>query len=144
METERKLNALSQPEKEHLGRSTWYLLHTIAKHYPDNPTYKEKEAVHNLISALSILYPCGPCATGIDIFRRSKLLNPGGRESLSVSFCEFHNLVNSKLNKPTLNCYSILNRQRTNVLSENNLVDIIKSKVSSIICRIKDFYTVYA
>lgn len=107
MSTADRNTILDIEEKEKLGRSTWHLLHTIAKYYPNNPTRQQKKAVHDLITSLSVLYPCGSCASTISLFKNSSLLNATNRGSLVFSFCEFHNWVNIKLNKPVVNCHRI-------------------------------------
>lgn len=139
MKVEKNSSLISREEKERLGRSTWYLLHTIAKYYPENPTAKEKQAVRSLISALGVLYPCPSCSTGIDLFSRSRVLNPSSQKALSISFCEFHNLVNMKLNKPVINCYSAEKEfvQERNI---NNLAYEITSRISSFFCRMRKLY----
>jgi len=58
----------------------------------------------NLLSSLSLLYPCVPCA---DDFQEKVRENPpdvGGREGLSRWLCERHNEVNEKLGKERFGC----------------------------------------
>lgn len=49
-------------DKDGLGRSTWGLLHTIAAHYPEQPTDQQKNDVKKFFGSLSRLYPCEYCA----------------------------------------------------------------------------------
>lgn len=49
-------------DKNQLGRSTWGLLHTIAAHYPEEPTVNQQKDVKGFFSNLSRLYPCEYCA----------------------------------------------------------------------------------
>ena len=48
-------------DREELGRSTWDLIHTVAAHYPDEPTEIDKQNARNFMSSLSYLYPCEIC-----------------------------------------------------------------------------------
>lgn len=141
MQGKKNTTSLSLSEKEVLGRSTWHLLHTLAWYYPDKPSHREKKAVQDLISALGVLYPCRSCAGVIDLFRQSKLLNPSTRASLALSFCEFHNLVNSKLNKPIINCSTILSTPVQYKRKTASLLDVAKEGFASVMCKIRAFYT---
>lgn len=49
-------------DKDDLGRSTWGLLHTIAAHYPEQPTTNEIREMSSFFTILSKFYPCEICA----------------------------------------------------------------------------------
>lgn len=49
-------------DKDTLGKGTWGLLHTIAAHFPDEPSQQEQKDVKGFFSILSRLYPCEYCA----------------------------------------------------------------------------------
>jgi len=100
-------------DRETLGRNTWSLLHTIAVQYPRSPTAREKEDMREFIRLISVLYPCSYCAKE---FREdiSKLPpNLDSRKALSLWFCQIHNRVNAKLNKPQFDCSKIEERWHT-------------------------------
>lgn len=106
-----------QPEcplnRETLGRNTWSLLHTMAAAYSLRPTSEEKEDMKEFIRLLSKLYPCSYCAKE---FREDiKDLPPklDNRKTLSLWFCQIHNRVNEKLNKPQFDCSRVDERWRT-------------------------------
>jgi len=87
-----------------LGRSTWTFLHTTAAYYPLQAPIETQKQMTNLLSSLSLLYPCVPCA---DDFQEKVRENPpdvGGREGLSRWLCERHNEVNEKLGKERFGC----------------------------------------
>ena len=87
-----------------LGRSTWTFLHTTAAYYPILAPPDTQTNMLKLLSSLSILYPCVPCA---DDFRGRVEENPpdvSGREGLSRWLCERHNEVNEKLGKERFDC----------------------------------------
>jgi FAD-linked sulfhydryl oxidase len=100
------------PDTALLGRSTWTFLHTTAAYYPIQASLAAQERMSNLISSLSFLYPCVPCA---DDFRENVKASPpdlSGREGFSRWLCERHNEVNVKLGKPKFDCdWSSLNRR---------------------------------
>jgi FAD-linked sulfhydryl oxidase len=66
----------------------------------------------NLLSSLSLLYPCIPCA---EDFQEKVKENPpdvSGRLGLSRWLCERHNEVNEKLGKEAFGCdWSNLNKR---------------------------------
>lgn len=93
-----------------LGRSTWTFLHTTAAYYPLQAPEQTQRNMINLLSSLSFLYPCIPCA---EDFQEKVKENPPdvtGREALSRWLCERHNEVNEKLGKERFSCdWSSLN-----------------------------------
>jgi FAD-linked sulfhydryl oxidase len=87
-----------------LGRSTWTFLHTTAAYYPVSAPIETQKQMTNLLSSLSLLYPCVPCA---DDFQEKVKENPpdvSGRYGLSRWLCERHNEVNEKLGKEVFGC----------------------------------------
>ena len=95
-----------------LGRSTWTFLHTTAAYYPLQAPPDTQANMAKLLSSLSLLYPCLPCA---EDFQEKVKENPpdvSGREALSRWLCERHNEVNDKLGKATFDCgWSALSRR---------------------------------
>ncbi|ORX40034.1 ERV/ALR sulfhydryl oxidase domain-containing protein [Kockovaella imperatae] len=91
-------------DTEALGRSTWTFLHTTAAYYPVSAPTSTQTQMRNLLSSLSLLYPCVPCA---EDFQEKVKENPpdvSGREGLSRWLCERHNEVNEKLGKESFDC----------------------------------------
>ncbi|KAI5165166.1 mitochondrial FAD-linked sulfhydryl oxidase [Nematocida sp. AWRm78] len=131
---------LSQKEKAEVGRSTWNLLHAIARRYPDTPSKKEQKAVYDLFESLHILYPCKPCASSISAFKNSNLLRTQSRSSLIFSFCEFHNWINIKLNKPRIDCATFTEAELNPGITQNShskFISTIKTRIISVIHQIK-------
>ncbi|ODN95198.1 mitochondrial FAD-linked sulfhydryl oxidase ERV1 [Cryptococcus wingfieldii CBS 7118] len=92
------------PDTAQLGRSTWTFLHTTAAYYPLSAPTNTQTQMLNLLSSLSLLYPCSWCATD---FRKDMGSNPpdvSGREGLMKWLCERHNEVNLKLGKERFGC----------------------------------------
>ncbi len=79
-------------DRSTLGRSTWYLLHEIAKQ-PPSPHF------NTFIEALSNIYPCQVCRKHMqDNLKRYSLWQD------KLSMCKFHNEINIQLGKNIFNC----------------------------------------
>lgn len=87
-----------------LGRSTWTFLHTTAAYYPLSAPVAMQNQMRNLLSSLSILYPCTPCAEDFQDKVKETPPDLTGREGLSRWLCERHNEVNMKLGKERFDC----------------------------------------
>ncbi|ORY28473.1 ERV/ALR sulfhydryl oxidase domain-containing protein [Naematelia encephala] len=87
-----------------LGRSTWTFLHTTAAYYPISAPRQTQDNMRALLVSLSLLYPCGPCATDFRENIRQTPPDLSGREGLSRWLCERHNEVNEKLGKERFDC----------------------------------------
>lgn len=107
----------TQKEVEEIGRSTWTLLHSIAKYFPDQPTAEERRAVEELFHALSVLYPCRRCSGVLQMITRNQLVDSTDASRLSLSLCNVHNFVNRKLGKPEVECALLLPPQKVSVPS---------------------------
>lgn len=93
-----------------LGRSTWTFLHTTAAYYPLRAPEHTQRNMINLLSSLSFLYPCIPCAEDFQEKVKESPPDVTGREALSRWLCERHNEVNEKLGKERFSCdWSSLN-----------------------------------
>ena len=79
-------------DRSTLGRSTWYLLHEIAKQ-PPNAYFKP------FMQALSEIYPCDICRAHLkeNLLHFSLYQDP-------ISMCKFHNEINFQLGKNIFNC----------------------------------------
>lgn len=100
-------------DRETLGKYTWSLLHTIAAKYPMRPTNEEKDEMKEFIRIFANLYPCSYCAHE---FRKDLKIKPpqlDSRNALSLWFCQIHNQVNERLNKPQFDCSKVDERWRT-------------------------------
>ena len=91
-------------DTEALGRSTWTFLHTTAAYYPVVAPARTQTQMRNLLSSLSILYPCVPCAEDFQDKVKEHPPDVSGREALSRWLCERHNEVNEKLGKESFSC----------------------------------------
>ncbi|OAG31770.1 mitochondrial FAD-linked sulfhydryl oxidase [Nematocida displodere] len=97
----------SPKEVEEVGRSTWTLLHSIAKYYPETPSPAEEKAILSFFESLAILYPCRKCAWILGAAAQQKLLNTSSPQALSRSVCSLHNFVNRELGKKEVDCLKV-------------------------------------
>ncbi|XP_045612037.2 uncharacterized protein Alr [Procambarus clarkii] len=95
-----------------LGRGSWRLLHSMAAYYPTQPTSQEQDDMKTFISLFSKFYPCQPCAEDLREWLKTHSPAVESRSSLSQWFCEAHNEVNRKMEKPLFDCNLINQRWR--------------------------------
>lgn len=92
------------PDKEEIGRSGWTLLHSMAAHYPDNPTQEEQSRMRNFLESFAIFYPCSECGHGFHEAQKKIPAKVESRTGLSVWMCDMHNVVNKQLGKNEMKC----------------------------------------
>lgn len=93
--------------RELLGRRTWFLLHTLAAKYPEEPTAADQEAMRGLVAAMGQHYPCPICRKHLQVKLLSAELGPvntQSRTALALWFCKLHNMVNTDLGHEVLPC----------------------------------------
>jgi len=72
--------------------------------YPDHPTTLEQQHMNQFMQALAIFYPCTYCATDFQQAIQEKPIVTTSRKELCQWLCQQHNVVNTKLGKPTFPC----------------------------------------
>lgn len=86
------------------GPHYWYVFHTYANSYPDNPTNHQQAVASNLIKTLPFLLPCDECASHAYTYIKTVFsLIPTivlSKTNLINFFNTFHNHVNERLGKP--------------------------------------------
>eukprot|EP00439_Symbiodinium_sp_Y106_P035975 s336_g4.t1 len=107
--------------REVLGRRTWFLLHTLAARYPDEPSEADAAAARGLIASLGQHYPCPICkqhlqdrvVPGQGLLVQETLLHPAlgpvdtsNRVAFARWMCQLHNAVNKKLGRADETCHS--------------------------------------
>lgn len=100
-------------DRNTLGKYTWSLLHTIAAKYPMRPSNEDKSEMKEFIRIFSNLYPCSYCAQEFREDIKNMPPQLGSRKELAQWFCEVHNKVNNRLNKPQFDCSKVDERWRT-------------------------------
>lgn len=96
------------PDAGTLGRSTWTFLHTMAAYYPETPSTAEQVSMNGFIDSLSKFYPCSHCAEHLQGEIVSHPPKLKSNIELSQWFCEVHNEVNSRLDKPKFDCSRVM------------------------------------
>lgn len=90
------------------GPYLWYSIHNGVSYYPYEPSYIQKQRMKYFIIGLPMIIPCDICrehATNfIEIYRNENLLDQicDTKNNLIIFFYKFHNMVNSRDNKPEL------------------------------------------
>ncbi|CAG9086980.1 hypothetical protein JYU34_021579 [Plutella xylostella] len=98
--------------KDELGRYTWGFLHTLAAHFPRQPTETESYRMCKFINIFAQFYPCEPCRLDFQDDIKENPPQTKSREALSQWLCERHNTVNVKLGKPEFDCSKVNERWR--------------------------------
>eukprot|EP00842_Homolaphlyctis_polyrhiza_P004908 jgi/Hompol1/5418/HPOL_004415-RA len=93
--------------KAELGRSSWRLLHTMARKFPYTPTKDEQNALRDFIYLFARLYPCGDCAAHFKLILENNPPDVSGREGITQWTCKVHNIVNERLGKPIFDCSKV-------------------------------------
>ena len=83
------------------GPKLWFVIHTIALNYPDNPSYEQKRIHEDFFNNLVFLIPCEKCRVH---YRQHINNNPivnhlTNSDTLFRYTIEIHNEVNKTLNK---------------------------------------------
>ena len=87
------------------GPKLWFIIHTIALNFPENPSYDEKRIHEDFFNSLVFLIPCEKCRIH---YRQHINNNPvvnhlKDSDTLFRYTIDLHNQVNKKLNKRTYN-----------------------------------------
>lgn len=92
------------------GPHYWFVIHTYAETYPDEPTQLDKDVATSFIKILPFILPCEECSKHsheyIKYFYNNIPNIVANKSSLKNFFYIFHDAVNQKLGKPKK--YSIL------------------------------------
>jgi len=83
------------------GPKLWFVIHTFALNYPDNPTYEDKRIMEEFFNNLKGSIPCDKCRIH---YRQRLEKNPimnhlDNKQALFKFTIDLHNQVNSSLGK---------------------------------------------
>lgn len=83
------------------GPKLWFVIHTIALNFPENPSYEQKRTHEDFFNSLVYLIPCDKCRVH---YRQHINNNPvvnhlKDSDTLFRYTIELHNEVNKSLNK---------------------------------------------
>ncbi|GHV49404.1 hypothetical protein AGMMS49579_00920 [Spirochaetia bacterium] len=88
------------------GPCYWYMFHTYAVNYPDDPSPIVKHAAKNFIMGIPFYLPCPVCTDHASAFLNHYEQKIGIKNVISSKsnmiqfFKDFHNSVNYRLGKP--------------------------------------------
>ena len=87
-----------------VGRSAWYLIHSMAAKFPDKPTAEQQTAAIDFIKSLQVLYPCEGCRVHLNEKMGTSVPLVSSRKAFSSWACMLHNLVNEDKGKEHFDC----------------------------------------
>ncbi len=100
------------------GPCTWFLFHTLAEKIKEEEFNTKKEVLLHLIIRICDNLPCPDCAS----HARQQMANLNTntintKEDLKNMLHSFHNLVNQRLNKPTISKEELNNKYKLAITS---------------------------
>tara|TARA_B110000285_G_C14987557_1_gene544618 strand:+ start:499 stop:963 length:465 start_codon:yes stop_codon:yes gene_type:complete len=83
------------------GPKLWFVIHTLALNYPDNPTYEDKRVMEEFFNNLKYTIPCEKCRIHYrQRLERDPIINYlDNKESIFRYTINLHNQVNKSLGK---------------------------------------------
>ena len=100
------LKDINSSSPEVWGPGFWFSLHNGALKYPTEPSPLWKERMKNFIIGIPVMLPCEKCSYHASAYIESQYPNLDeivkNKDNLFTFFCNFHNIVNERLNKPTM------------------------------------------
>lgn len=90
--------------KKDWGNISWILMHSLAQKVIENKFVNCKQILIKIIFDICNNLPCPDCREHANKLLKSSNINKVSNKKELISFlCEFHNIVNKKLKKPTKN-----------------------------------------
>jgi hypothetical protein len=83
------------------GPKLWFVIHTFALNYPDNPSYEDKRVMEEFFNNLKYSIPCNKCKVHYrQRLERDPIINYlDNKQSLFKYTIDLHNQVNKSLGK---------------------------------------------
>lgn len=90
--------------KKDWGNISWILMHSLAQKVTENKFLNCKQILIKIIFDICNNLPCPDCREHANKLLKTSNINKISNKKELISFlCEFHNIVNKKLKKPTKN-----------------------------------------
>jgi hypothetical protein len=113
--------------KKDWGNISWILMHSLAQKVTENNFLNCKQILIKIIFDICNNLPCPDCREhAIKLLKTSNINKISNKKQLISFLCEFHNIVNKKLKKPTKNIEEVEKQYSTAKL---NMIVIIFFKV---------------
>lgn len=95
-------------DKDSLGKSTWYLLHSLSSAYnSQHITFSSKHDIIGFMTQLSKIYPCEKCVPHFQKYLQKNPIKMERQGQFTWWLCTFHNIVNYRLKKPIYDCMDL-------------------------------------
>ena len=93
---------------EVFGPGIWWVLHTTASVYPNNPEESKRAECEQFVNSLPSMIPCTACARHCreEMSKQDIAKACSSGDELSNFWCSVHNAVNARLDKPLMDCAS--------------------------------------
>ena len=100
--------------KKDWGNISWILMHSLAQKVTENKFLNCKQILIRIIFDICNNLPCPDCREHANKLLKTSNINKISNKKELISFlCEFHNIVNKKLKKPTKNIEEVERRYST-------------------------------
>jgi len=118
--------------KKDWGNISWILMHSLAQKVTENKFIDCKQILIIIIFDICSNLPCPDCREhAIKLLKTSNIHKISNKKQLISFLCEFHNIVNKKLKKPTKNIEEVEKQYSTAKL--NMIVTIFFRVYNSVI-----------
>lgn len=86
------------------GPHVWFCLHNTAVHYPDHPTFEQKNQMKMFVKSFPVMLTCKTCFDYTQNIMNNINIDQvvENRYTLFTFFFKLHNQVNKKINKRIL------------------------------------------
>lgn len=118
--------------KKDWGNISWILMHSLAQKVTENKFINCKQILIRIIFDICSNLPCPDCREhAIKLLKTSNIHKISNKKQLISFLCEFHNIVNKKLKKPTKRIEEVEKQYSTAKL--NMIVSIFFKVYNSVI-----------
>jgi FAD-linked sulfhydryl oxidase len=105
------------PSKNEIGNAAWTILHSVAAHFPDQPTQEQIDSAKQFVLGFALLYPCEECRYGFIEYCKEHPPQFSSQKEFVIWVCNLHNTINEKLGK------SVMMKCELNILNKRWLGD---------------------
>ena len=95
------------------GSATWILFHTLAQQIKEDEFIKEKDRLIKFVKSTCLHLPCPVCAGDASkIISRAYTNQIETKDDFIEFLRQFHNIVNTKLNKPSMSAEEVASKYK--------------------------------
>jgi hypothetical protein len=101
---EQAMKKYANVNKTDWGNAFWFIIHYIAANLPERLSLSQQTSFIAFIMCISYLIPCAECKQHMALYITQTDIRPYApyRKTAFQYTCEFHNNVNGRLSKPTV------------------------------------------